>query len=586
MTALVLVKLLAALISVALAAGILARDPELRVNRLIAALLLCNAWWASTEFFLYQETDVATALRLYRAMTLGWLPLGVLCMHASLALSSMDDHPIARSAPFFYLAVGSMLPFAMATGFVISAAEPTVLGWRPTFGPGFAIAYALLVTPVIGTLACWRGVMSLQASGGQVQLARIVFFGLSGALVAGTITAVIMPLLGIPAFGLTTTLIALVGLAAGVTLRRYGHSLISPHAFAREILDTLDDGVVLVGEGGIVRDVNRTFLRLVDATDFEVVGRPLSDWVSGLPAELHSTSTTSFAEIATRSGESVPVVVSPPVACHGSGRPVGRAYVFRDRREVLTLQRRLAVSARLAAVGDLSKSIARSIEEPVGRTRAELGSLARDWRGLLRCVEGLPSRSDWEEEVNEGLELIEECAEGVGRISSIVNEVGSFSSDRTVEVLEPHDLREIVRHALRIARVQAPDGLEIVQDFGDESMVSCHRPQIERVVTNLLVNALQAIEPDRPSTLRVEIIGLEDRVRLRIEDEGCGIEADVLDRIFDPFFTTKPVGKGTGLGLAISYHIVKDHGGELRVSSIAGRGTTVIVELPRAPETG
>ena len=73
------------------------------------------------------------------------------------------------------------------------------------------------------------------------------------------------------------------------------------------------------------------------------------------------------------------------------------------------------------------------------------------------------------------------------------------------------------------------------------------------------------------------------RALLHIEDDGAGIEPEDLDRIFDPFFTTKPVGKGTGLGLAISYHIVKAHGGEIRIDSVPGRGTSVSVELPIAP---
>jgi signal transduction histidine kinase len=79
----------------------------------------------------------------------------------------------------------------------------------------------------------------------------------------------------------------------------------------------------------------------------------------------------------------------------------------------------------------------------------------------------------------------------------------------------------------------------------------------------------------------VAVGGQDGRARIHVEDDGCGIEPEVLDRIFDPFFTTKPVGKGTGLGLAISYHIVKDHGGDIRVSSISGRGTSMTVEFPR-----
>ena len=68
---------------------------------------------------------------------------------------------------------------------------------------------------------------------------------------------------------------------------------------------------------------------------------------------------------------------------------------------------------------------------------------------------------------------------------------------------------------------------------------------------------------------------------LEVKDTGTGMTEETKSRIFDPFFTTKPVGQGTGLGLAISYHIVKAHGGEIRVSSIPDRGTSVTVQLPR-----
>jgi len=577
-----LLKLSSAIVSIGLGAGILARDHGLKANRLIAAFLFCNAWWATTEFFLYQQTDPEGAATILRLMTVGWVPLGVLCMHASVTLSSMEDHPITKSIPSLYASLAFIVPIAVVTKFVIAGAEAAELGWRPLFNPGMALAYFLLAAPVIATLACWKGVMALPENGGQLLLARIVFFGLSGALAAGTLTAVVLPLFGVAAVGLTTTLVALVGLAAAWTLHRYGYSLISPQALAREILDTLDDGVVLVGEGGIVRDANHAFLRLLGVREVHAVGRPITDWIPEFQERRGSSEASTFMEVRTRAGETIPVVVSAPVAFHGAGRLVGQAFLLRDRREVVSLQRRLVVSARLAAVGDLSKSISRSINEPVARTHDELEKLSVDWQTIEQMIEPTGPDGPCAEAVAEGFELIEECVEGVERISSIVHEISGFSSESARENFEPHSFEQIVSRALQIAGVHAPERLKIEAHLDPDVVIDCHADEIERVVTNLLVNAIHALDeqPQEQTHLAVAIAANGDRALLHVEDDGCGIDPDVLDRVFDPFFTTKPVGKGTGLGLAISYRIVKNHGGEIRVSSIPGRGTSVTVELP------
>jgi signal transduction histidine kinase len=581
---LLLMKLTGAVVSVGLAAAILARDHSLRSNRLIAAFLLCNAWWAVGEFFLYQTAEPEIAATLLRWMSVGWIPLGVLCMQASLTLSSMDSHPVGRMIRPLYVSVAVILLIAVGSDLVIADAEVRGVGWRPIFGVGMVPAYLLLAMPMVATLVCWRGVMAIPESGGQLQLARIVFFGLTGALIAGTLTAVVLPLLGVAAVGVTTTLVALVGLACAWTLNRFGHSLISPQALAREILDTLEDGVILVGEGGAIRDVNRAFLGMIERREAEVIDSAVTDWIPGFPDRWDEAETSAFLEVRSRSGESIPVVASAPVELHGSGRFVGRAFLLRDRREIVSLQRRLIVAARLAAVGDLSKSISHSINEPVEQTRTELEGLADDWRAIEEIVGAADLASTCDEATREGQELIAECAEGVDRISTIVRDISGFSSESSREKFASHRLAPIVARALRVARIHAPDWLEIEDHLDSTLEVQCHAAEIERVVTNLLVNAIQALEknPQDDAHLVVAIGAQAGRSVIHVEDDGCGIEPEVLDRIFDPFFTTKPVGKGTGLGLAISYHIVKDHGGDIRVSSIPGRGTSVTVELPCA----
>jgi len=585
-----LFKVLGAVVSVALAAGLLARDHGLTANRLIAAFLFCNAYWALLEFFLYQTDDPETALRYYRFMCLGWIPLGALCAHASLSLSAMERHPLARMMPACYAALAIVVPMGVATDWVIKSAVPISLGWRAEFGPGMAVAYLVMAAPLVAVLGSWRSLLRLGENGGQLQLARIVFFGITTALVSATLTAVLLPIAGIESVGLTTTLVAGVGVAVAWTLRQFGHSLISAEAFAREILDTLEDGVILVGEDGRVRDANRAFLRLVGEPDARVVGRPIDDYVPVLSpdrdASLAPTSAegSRLVELETRVGESVPIVLSTPVPCWAGGRHFGDAYAVRDRREIVSLQRQLVVSARLAAVGDLAAAISTSISEPVARLRDEFEGLELDWgsAGDVSLLAGVEEECG--EAISEGHELLEECVEGIDRIFGVVREVAGFSSDNEPEDFAPHALDQIVKRSVRIAQVQAQRGLEIEVRLDPDVKILCHYAEIERVVTNLLVNALHAVDGnDRGGHVVVAVAAQDGRALLHVEDDGCGIDAEALDRIFDPFFTTKPVGKGTGLGLAISYHIVKAHGGEIRASSIPGRGTSVAVELPRAP---
>lgn len=580
MSVFLLLKLEAVLISIALAAGILARDRGLVANRLAAGFFMCNAWWAGCEFLAYQAEDPDVAARLFRWMSLGWVPLGALYLSWSLCLASLRDHLLVRLTPVFYLAVCVAVPIAMRTDWVVESLSHHGTHWQPAFGPAFAFVYAAMMAPLAGALSCWRHFMTLPGSTGQNAFAHVVFWGIPIAIILGTMPAIIGPTFGFVGIEMTTFLLSFFGVAAAGVLNRFGYSLISPEAYAREIFETLGDGVVVIGNQGLVHDVNAAFARLVEDTEGALVGRSMTSLFPDFPERLSELEEATLLDLRTASGRLLPVILLAPVVV---GRIHANAFVVRDRREVISLQRQLAVSGRLAAVGDLSKSISESIRQPAADTRRQLEGLGRQWRSMM---EGLDA-GDVYESASEGIELISECIGGIDRVDAIVNEVGSFSTQTREGSLDCHELSEIVDAALRIARIHAGPHVTIEAKLDSNVRVMCYRSELERVVTNVLVNALHALEKEEEEEERTEghltmaVCAQGGRALIHLEDDGCGIAPEVLERVFDPFFTTKPVGKGTGLGLAISYHIVRKHGGQIRISSVEHAGTSVAIELPR-----
>ena len=128
---------------------------------------------------------------------------------------------------------------------------------------------------------------------------------------------------------------------------------------------------------------------------------------------------------------------------------------------------------------------------------------------------------------------------------------------------------------------------QIVSDFDPDIKTIDIIPQdMGRVILNLLTNAFYVVNEKKKEniegyepTVSISTKKKKDLVEIKVSDNGNGIPKKVIDKIFQPFFTTKPTGQGTGLGLSLSYDIVKAHGGELKVETKEGEGTTFIINL-------
>jgi signal transduction histidine kinase len=242
-----------------------------------------------------------------------------------------------------------------------------------------------------------------------------------------------------------------------------------------------------------------------------------------------------------------------------------RADVTEKHRRELELERRLERANRLAAIGTLASGLAHEIGNPLGviRGRAEY---------LIRSKPS-PAKS------NEGLRSI---VSQIDRISRIVRMLLDYAreheSPRTV-----CDLRSITEHAISSIETEAArQEVRIIRQLGTEPlMVLCDSDQIQQVIINLAINALDAMG-ESGGTLRVSAdvkVGGAPFVSLIFEDTGTGISPEYQSRIFDPFFTTKEPGKGTGMGLAVSQSIMREHSGEIALAQ-SSIGTRFIVKMP------
>ncbi|MEO6226265.1 MAG: ATP-binding protein [Thermomonas sp.] len=168
----------------------------------------------------------------------------------------------------------------------------------------------------------------------------------------------------------------------------------------------------------------------------------------------------------------------------------------------------------------------------------------------------------------------------VDRVAKIIFALKSFSRFGGVQVWTESDLAEGLETVLTIYQNQIKHGTELIRQFQAMPQVRCLPDEINQVWTNLIHNALQAMDHKGTLTISLHLEG--ENALVSVSDTGCGMPPEVQQRIFEPFFTTKPAGEGTGLGLDIVRKIVEKHMGRISVASEVGRGSTFTVYLPIA----
>ncbi len=349
------------------------------------------------------------------------------------------------------------------------------------------------------------------------------------------------------------------------------------------LLQNLTTGVVAADRNEAITVFNHEIEEITGLSSAELLGRKISNLPEQLrevvKVTLESGERQADRELTLRTGEKTTVLRASSSIFHSqTGEPLGALMVLTDITALKRLELQIRRSDRLASLGTLSAGMAHEIKNPLVsiKTFAQL----------------LPERyqdSDFRETF---FSLI---GHEVDRIDSLVNQLLRFARPAK-PLLQPMHVHEILEKALLLVghRLYQKDVKLIRSWHAEVDTIRADADQIEQVFLNFFINALDAMKTGGSLTVSTDInstaswpgalpahaSGVQEILRVTVQDDGSGIKPEDVPHVFDPFFTTKDYG--TGLGLSVVHGIVQEHGGQIEVESELDRGTIFHILLPLA----
>ena len=289
------------------------------------------------------------------------------------------------------------------------------------------------------------------------------------------------------------------------------------------------------------------------------------DWASELREVMESRRQRQFGGVTFRNDQAADRLldlVCAPLTDPGSQEVVGGMLVAEDVTARMSMERRLAVSERLAAVGKHSAKVAHELNNPLD--------------GILRYI-NLAMRVAKQSGQGQIADYLERSRGGLMRVVEITGELLEFSRS-TYANLEESSINEIVDEAVKAMEDKAvAQGVTTVCDYHEQMPRLRGSGNVFQVFCNLIKNAVDAM-PDGGKLLISTRVAGRDAV-VTFEDTGVGLPEEI-DRVFEPFFSTKGPGKGTGLGLAICRDILEKYNGRITASRRGGGGSIFTVRIP------
>ena len=381
----------------------------------------------------------------------------------------------------------------------------------------------------------------------------------------------------------TGTIIGYEGLNIDITDRKkMERELREANDFLMNLIDSSVDGIIVTNMKGNILLFNKGAENLLGYRSEEVVEKMniRSIYSPGVAKEVMEKlkspdfggvgKLTSFPIFHRRKdGEMIEGDLSASLIYDEKGNEIASVGIFKDlrerskmERELREIQQALLQSEKLAAMGRLTSQIAHELNNPI--------------YGIMNTLELLKTEIPPESKRRRILDL---SLSEIQRLSEMLRNMLSFSKPEE-EKRRPIKIDELIEGILLVMEKQMRESnIQVEISFNpDIPEIMASTNQMRQVMLNILKNAKEAMP--KGGTLTVRTSREDNRVLIHIQDTGMGVPEEIRDKIFEAFFTTKQKVKGVGLGLSVCYGIIKDHGGDIKIESEEGKGTTFIISLP------
>jgi|GEM_PF-670969 len=341
-------------------------------------------------------------------------------------------------------------------------------------------------------------------------------------------------------------------------------------AYQDSLLENLPSGVIGINQNREITIANREFERISGLSGKEIEKRRFEEV---LPPEIvdilsytlkNGKGVENLQFTLPAAGSELSLIANSAIFFDRRGHLFGVQAILSDVTRVKDLEESVRRADRLASLGIMAAGIAHEIKNPLV--------------SIKTFVQLIPDKHNDREfrETFSGLTLKE-----VDRINNLIEQILLFSKPRAAVVTDV-ELVSLLKSTLLLISSQVKErGIRIVERYPQKDIViRGDEEKLKQAFLNVLMNGIEA--DDYGGLIDLGVEKYNNIVNISVKDNGCGMEKEIIGKIFEPFFTTKE--KGTGLGLATVARIIEEHGGRISVSSVAGQGTTVSIDIPLATQ--